>query len=134
MVTLNGAANVTFILGSSYDDLGATAFDAADGNLTKSITVGFSAPLASQGDGQVVTEEYSCRDAAGNQGTATRWITVRSPSVQTGSSSSSSIGVIVGVGVGVILILLLVFAVFVFKRRQRAPKRGRVPIKVGLCL
>ena len=131
MVTLNGAANVTHTLGSAYADLGATALDAADGNLTTSIIAFFSVPLPSQSDGQVVAETYSCRDAAGNLGTAVRWITVRSGSGQSGAASSTPTGVIIGVVVGVILIILLVLGVFVFQRRQRAPKRGRVPAKVG---
>ncbi|HRH01886.1 MAG TPA: DUF5011 domain-containing protein [Bacteroidia bacterium] len=72
VVTLNGDAAVTISLQGTYTELGATANDDEDGSITV-VTTG-SVDKNKTGD-YVIT--YSATDAAGNEGTATRTVTVK---------------------------------------------------------
>lgn len=72
-VTLNGNAQDTIIVFSSYTDLGATATDIVDGNLTSAILVSGAVDTAKVG---TYTLTYSVTDASGNTGTISRFVTV----------------------------------------------------------
>jgi hypothetical protein len=72
VVTLNGAESVTVILNSSYTELGATATDDKDGTITPVTSGSVNTDLVGK-----YTITYSATDAAGNEGTATRTVTVR---------------------------------------------------------
>ncbi|HNW98050.1 MAG TPA: DUF5011 domain-containing protein [Bacteroidales bacterium] len=63
VITLTGAATITLDLGDTYTDLGATATDAEDGDLTTSIV-----PTSTVNTSQVgmYTVKYNVTDAAGN--------------------------------------------------------------------
>jgi hypothetical protein len=72
VITLIGS-NASLFIGQTYTDAGATAEDEQDGNLTSSITVTNSVNTARRGS---YTVHYSVTDAAGNEGTADRTVTV----------------------------------------------------------
>ena len=72
-VTLNGNAHDTIIVFSSYPDLGATAFDIVDSNLTSIIIVTSTLDTAKVG---TYTITYSATDLSGNTGFITRLVTV----------------------------------------------------------
>ena len=64
VITLNGASTVNLNVGDTYSELGATATDNVDGNLTSSIIIGGDTVNTSLGGTYVVT--YNVSDAAGN--------------------------------------------------------------------
>ncbi|WCO01589.1 immunoglobulin-like domain-containing protein [Psychroserpens ponticola] len=64
VITLNGASTVNLNVGETYSELGATATDNVDGNLTSSIIIGGDTVNTSAGGTYVVT--YNVSDAAGN--------------------------------------------------------------------
>ncbi|GAB4154156.1 MAG: hypothetical protein Tsb0033_01750 [Winogradskyella sp.] len=67
VITLNGASTIDLELGDTYTELGATATDNVDGNLTSSIIVGGDNVNTSLVGSYVVT--YNVSDAAGNAAT-----------------------------------------------------------------
>ncbi|WP_426431789.1 immunoglobulin-like domain-containing protein [Winogradskyella sp. HB-48] len=67
VITLNGASTIDLELGDTYTELGATATDNVDGNLTSSIVVGGDTVNTSIVGSYVVT--YNVSDAAGNAAT-----------------------------------------------------------------
>ncbi len=67
VITLNGASTVNLNVGETYTELGATATDNIDGNLTSSIVIGGDTVNTSLGGTYVVT--YNVSDAAGNAAT-----------------------------------------------------------------
>lgn len=71
-VTLNGPAAVTIILNSAYVDAGATATDDKDGTITPVASGTVNKDLVG-----TYTITYTATDAAGNEGTAERKVTVR---------------------------------------------------------
>jgi hypothetical protein len=71
-VTLNGSEAVTVILNTPYVEAGATATDDKDGAITPVVTGSVNTDLAG-----TYTLTYSATDAAGNEGTAERKVTVR---------------------------------------------------------
>lgn len=71
VVTLNGAESQTISLQGSYVELGATANDDKDGDIT--VTITGSVDKNNTGN---YTLTYSATDAAGNEGTATRTVSV----------------------------------------------------------
>ena len=73
VVTLIGSATINISLNSAYTDLGATATDNKDGDVTSKITV--SNPVNKDLAG-TYTVKYSVTDAAGNIGTADRTVNV----------------------------------------------------------
>jgi len=73
-ITLNGEKSVIIEKDTNYEDAGATAFDAQDGNLTSSITeVSNDVNSSKEGTYSVV---YIVEDSDGNEATATRKVTV----------------------------------------------------------
>lgn len=73
VVTLNGNAKDSIIVFTSYTDLGATATDIVDGNLTSAILVSGAVDTSKVGS---YTLTYSATDASGNTGTIDRTIIV----------------------------------------------------------
>ena len=67
VITLNGASTIDLELGDTYTELGATATDNVDGNLTSSIVVGGDTVNTSVVGSYQVT--YNVSDAAGNAAT-----------------------------------------------------------------
>ena len=74
VIILNGASSITLNLGSAYTELGATATDNFDGNITSSIIISGTVNTAIAGAYLV---NYNVSDAAGNAAAqVTRTITV----------------------------------------------------------
>ena len=73
VITLKGSSAVTLIFGSSYVDAGATAVDAVDGDLTRSIVTTGTVNTLRPGD---YTVTYRVQDLAGNTAEAVRKVTV----------------------------------------------------------
>lgn len=71
VVTLNGAATQTIFLQATYTELGATASDDKDGTISPTIT-----GTVDVNHTGTYTITYTAKDAAGNEGTATRTVTV----------------------------------------------------------
>ncbi len=81
VVTLNGASTVVVDLCGYYNELGATATDNVDGNITANVTndgnlVPFGT-LLTAGTAGTYTITYSVTDGAGNTGTATRTVIIQ---------------------------------------------------------
>jgi len=76
VITLNGEANVTLEQGEPYTELGATAVDAVDGNVTVSI----SGTVDTNTTG-TYTVTYTAKDKAGNEATVTRDVSVVAPTL-----------------------------------------------------
>lgn len=64
VITLNGSATINLIVGQTYTELGATATDNMDGDLTSSIVIGGDMVNTSVAGTYVVT--YNVSDASGN--------------------------------------------------------------------
>ena len=75
-ITLNGSSTINLILNSNYSELGATATDDIDGNLTNSISVSGSVDTSTTG---TYTLTYTVSDAAGNSSSITRTVVVKTP-------------------------------------------------------
>lgn len=75
VITLTGASNINLFVGETYTELGATATDNVDGDLTSSIIVGGDTVDTNTAGTYVIT--YNVSDAAGNAATqVTRTVTV----------------------------------------------------------
>ena len=75
VITLNGSANVSLELGEAYNELGATATDNVDGDLTSNIVVGGDTVNTNTEGTYIVT--YNVSDTAGNEAQeVTRIVTV----------------------------------------------------------
>ncbi|SFZ90000.1 Por secretion system C-terminal sorting domain-containing protein [Flaviramulus basaltis] len=77
VITLNGASTIILTVGDTYTELGATATDNVDGNLTSSIVTSGTVNTNSEG---TYTVTYSVSDAAGNLASANRTIVVNEAS------------------------------------------------------
>ncbi|MBI1321131.1 MAG: DUF5011 domain-containing protein [Candidatus Hydrogenedens sp.] len=89
VITLNGAADVTLECGSAYTELGATALDGCEGDLTASVVIGGDTVDTSTPDVYVVT--YSAVDASGNAAAVlSRSITVADTTVPSLTLSGSA--------------------------------------------
>lgn len=66
VITLNGNANDTVVLNSTYVDAGASAADNVDGNISANIVVSGNLNMNQAGD---YTRKYNVMDAAGNAAT-----------------------------------------------------------------
>jgi hypothetical protein len=78
IITLNGASTINLEVGDAYNELGATATDNIDGNLTPSIVITGTVNTNSVG---TYTRYYNVSDAAGNAATQlTRTVNVTQPS------------------------------------------------------
>ncbi|MBR9915765.1 MAG: DUF5011 domain-containing protein [Algicola sp.] len=78
VITLNGASTINLEVGDTYNELGATATDNVDGNLTSSIVITGTVNTNTAG---TYTRFYNVSDAAGNAATQrTRTVIVTQPS------------------------------------------------------
>ena len=73
-ITLVGASTQTIKVGDAYEELGATAFDSRDGDITPNITIDASAVDTAAEGSYAVT--YTVSDVAGNTKTVTRTVNV----------------------------------------------------------
>ncbi|MFA5998244.1 MAG: immunoglobulin-like domain-containing protein [Candidatus Paceibacterota bacterium] len=73
VVTLVGEAATQLTVGDTFTDLGATALDDVDGDLTASIVVSGAVDTATEGSYSLT---YAATDAAGNIGSASRLVSV----------------------------------------------------------
>ena len=71
VLTLNGEANITLVQDAVYTELGATALDAVDGNVSVNITGTVNTAVVG-----TYTLTYTAQDKAGNEANSTRTITV----------------------------------------------------------
>lgn len=78
VITLVGSASETSILNATYTDPGATAEDSEDGVVTVTTSNPVNKDLAG-----VYTITYSATDAAGNESTSTRTVTVYNEAAST---------------------------------------------------
>ncbi len=74
VITLNGDSNITVTQGESYNELGATAVDDVDGNV--SVTISGSVDTSTVG---VYTITYTATDSSNNSATITRTVNVEEP-------------------------------------------------------
>lgn len=72
-VTLNGNAYINHLVGTNYTDLGATALDDIDGDITSKIKVTSTLNTSVLG---TYTVTYTSTDSFGNEGKATRTVNV----------------------------------------------------------
>src|SRR5689334_4120273 len=75
VITMNGNSSQTISLQSSYSDAGATANDDEDGAVTVTSDASSTNPNVNQTGTYTIT--YHATDAAGNEATASRTITVK---------------------------------------------------------
>lgn len=80
VITLNGASTINLTVGDPYSELGATATDNIDGNLTSSIITSGTVNTATAG---TYTVTYSVSDAANNSASITRTVIVSEPAADT---------------------------------------------------
>ena len=73
VMALNGSSIINLALGQAYNELGATAIDAVDGNLTAFISIESDVDVDTAGS---YTVTYSATDAAGNTGAIGRTVNV----------------------------------------------------------
>jgi PKD repeat protein len=80
VLTVNGSTDTTINVGTAWNDLGATAVDAKEGNLTDAIVISGSVNEALLG---TYTITYSVQDNQGNAASATRTVRVVDTEVPT---------------------------------------------------
>ena len=83
-ITVTGANPLSLTVGDTFSDLGASASDDVDGDLTAQITSTNNVDTTVSG---TYTVTYSVSDAAGNTGTATRTVAVATVPVSLANSS-----------------------------------------------
>ncbi|HQQ88899.1 MAG TPA: DUF5011 domain-containing protein [Oscillospiraceae bacterium] len=94
VITLNGSDSVKVIVGSSYNDAGATAYDETDGDLTASIVTTGTVNTTKTG---TYTITYSVSDAAGNRAEESRTVLVAANTKPVITlNGSSSVKIVVG--------------------------------------
>ncbi len=91
VITLNGETNVSLFVGSDYVELGATAQDAVEGN----VSVAMSGTVDTSTAGTYVIT-YTASDSVGNEANVTRTVTVVVPVLTSLSLSSSTTTLNVG--------------------------------------
>lgn len=72
-ITLNGSSNMTILVNSKYEEKGAKAVDAKDGDLTSKIAVSGAVNTSKEG---TYTLEYKVKDNSGNENTKKRTVKV----------------------------------------------------------
>lgn len=77
-ITLNGDVNITLMQGDTYTELGATASDDVDGNLTADITISGEVDTSKVG---IYVVTYSVSDSAGNEANVSRGIEVKAATI-----------------------------------------------------
>ena len=93
VITLNGPPQMTLLVGETYTELGATAFDECYGNLTDIISIE-TPPQLFQGRTGLFTVWYSVSDAAFNVAYARRSVQIvqsTTASLQPNSSSTTTL-------------------------------------------
>ena len=85
VVTLNGSAEMSLFVDRTYTELGATATDDSDGDITSSIVISGEVNTSKVG---TYTLTYTATDSAGNSGSATRTVHVLSMLKKTGQTKS----------------------------------------------
>ncbi|HPR39500.1 MAG TPA: DUF5011 domain-containing protein, partial [Oscillospiraceae bacterium] len=94
VITLNGSSTVKVIVGSTYTDAGATAYDETDGDLTASIVTTGTVRTTRTG---TYTITYSVSDAAGNGAEESRTVVVAANTKPVITlNGSSSVRIVVG--------------------------------------
>ena len=73
VITLNGQSSMTIILGGTYTEVGATAMDNLDGNLSNAITIEGIVDTSSPG---TYTVTYTVSDASSNTTAVARTVIV----------------------------------------------------------
>jgi len=123
-------------VGSEYTEVGATATDNYDGDLTPIVVVsGDTVDTAVLG--AVFVVRYAATDTSGNIGTRTRTVTVVSKAelaASTGGKMPSALGTtaLIGIIVGtVVLVLLVVIVVVVQRRRRHGPPKAMSQTVLG---
>ena len=120
VITLVGANPQTITTGDAYVELGATATDDVDGEITAFIVIDASAVNTTVAGSYMVT--YNVMDAAGNAATeATRTVTVQDPVVTPPPAPRSSGGCSVGPSDGTIdptLPILMLISLLYLRRRR----------------
>ena len=71
VITLNGQSNITLVQNTAYTELGATALDAVDGNV--SVNISGTVDTGTIGNYTIV---YTAQDNSGNEANTTRTITI----------------------------------------------------------
>ncbi|WP_397364280.1 immunoglobulin-like domain-containing protein [Olleya sp. R77988] len=87
VITLVGASTINLTVGDTYNELGATATDDIDGNLTSSIVISGTVNTNSAG---TYTRNYNVSDAAGNAADQVSRSIVVSPASTSGCSGAIS--------------------------------------------
>ncbi|WP_239004452.1 GEVED domain-containing protein [Lacinutrix sp. WUR7] len=87
VITLTGSATINLTVGDTYSELGATATDNIDGNLTSSIVITGTVNTNTAG---TYTRNYNVSDAAGNPADQVSRSIVVSPASTTGCSGAIS--------------------------------------------
>lgn len=87
VITLTGSATINLTVGDTYNELGATATDNIDGNLTSSIVTTGTVNTNTAG---TYTRNYNVSDAAGNPADQVSRSIVVSPASTTGCSGAIS--------------------------------------------
>ena len=85
VITLVGASTINLTVGDAYTELGATATDNVDGNLTSSIVITGSVNTNTAG---TYTRNYNVSDAAGNAANQKSRSIIVSPAASTGCSGA----------------------------------------------
>src|SRR5699024_8396841 len=76
IITLNGDEAIELEVGDTYEELGATAYDDVDGDLTDTIEISGEVDTDKPGEYHIT---YTVSDAAGNAAEAVRRVTVVVP-------------------------------------------------------
>ena len=120
VITLSGANPQTITTGNAYAELGATAADDVDGDISGSIVIDASAVNTAVAGSYTVT--YNVMDAAGNAATeVTRTVNVQDPPVTPPPAPRSSGGCTVGSSDGTFdptLPILMLLSLLYLRRRR----------------
>ena len=87
VITRTGSATINLTVGDTYSELGATATDNIDGNLTSSIIISGSVNTSSAG---TYTRNYNVSDAAGNEANQVSRSVIVSPASTSGCTTGVS--------------------------------------------
>lgn len=87
IITLKGQANVELVVGTTYNEAGATAVDNLDGDITDKIIISGTVDSSKPADYQIT---YTVSDFAGNQTSISRQIKVKSVTPPTSMSESTT--------------------------------------------
>ena len=80
IVTLTGSKTIQVLRGDVYRDLGATATDEIDGDITNRITIELGGLNTNQNGNYTIT--YRVKNSGGDEATATRTVVVKDPKIE----------------------------------------------------